>query len=234
MPAGWEKGFADAGRAYRHKGSMSQHSLNAQRLQFLLDRARQVLSPRRVMHTLGVTHLAMMLASLHGLKIVDAALAGLLHDQSKEIKPKRMLAELERAGCGLPAEDLAFPSTWHGYHAAWAARTELGIGQPAVLEAVALHTTADTGIGPLAKVMFIADLCEPTRVIKATREILRAARADLDEGFRLALVHKARHVIHQKNATLHPKAVRALRAYANLEPEELIADSAPRAGHKDF
>lgn len=213
---------------------MNQHALNAQRLQSLLDRARLVLSPRRIIHSLGVTHTAMMLASHHGLELVDAALAGLLHDQSKDIKPKRILAELEHAGCPLPHEDLDFPNTWHGIHAAWVGRSKLGIEAAAVLEAVALHSTADAGIGPLAKLIFIADMCEPNRPVAVAHEILLIACSDLDEGFRLALLHKVRHVLTMKKSTLHPKAVRALRAYANLDPEELIEGAPDMSGLGGF
>lgn len=175
-------------------------------------------------HVLGVTHTIMALAASHQLDLTEAALAGLLHDLSKEIPPDQLLQELRQMGYELPPEDADFPNTWHGLHAAAYARKHLGLDQPAVFEAVNLHTTGDAGIGPLTKALFIADLCEPNRQMKEGPAILKAARLNLDEGFRQAIVHKMRHVVNKKKALLHPRAVRALMAYANLEPRHLFRD----------
>jgi len=200
---------------------MSQNLPHSQAIQFLLDRARRMLGPRRMQHVLGVTHTAMALAAVHRLDVADVALVALLHDQSKDVAPQKLRAELETMGYPLPEEDLDYPHTWHGFHAAALGRIELGIVQPEIIEAVSLHTTADAEIGPLTKVIFIADLCEPGREIALASEILQQARRDLDEAFRRALVHKLLHVLWKKKARLHPKAVRALRAHAHLRPEQL-------------
>jgi predicted HD superfamily hydrolase involved in NAD metabolism len=209
---------------------MSLNLPHSEAIQFLLDRARRMLGPHRMLHVLGVTHTAMALAARHRLDVAQAALVGLLHDQSKEIPPQEIRAELEAMGYPLPAEDLEYPHTWHGYHAAALGRIELGLCQPEIIEAVSLHTTGDAEIGPLTKVIFIADLCEPGRSPAFAPEILRQARRDLDEAFRRALVHKLLHVLGKKKALLHPKALRALRAHAHLRPEqleELAAGDAP-------
>lgn len=190
-------------------------------VQSLLDRARRGLDPQRMIHVLGVTHTVMALAALHQIDLTDAALAGLLHDQSKSLPPEQIRHELQQMGYELPPEDLDFPHTWHGLHAAAYARQHLGLDRPEVFEAVNLHTTADAGVGPLTKALFIADLCEPNRKFKEAAEILKTARRDLDEGFRQAMMHKMRHVANKKKAKLHPRAVRALKAYACLDPHNL-------------
>lgn len=202
---------------------MTHHPhLRAEQLQNLINRARQVLSARRLHHTLGVMHTAALLASAHGLKPEEAALAALLHDQSKELHPDQIRQELAGHDVSIPAEDLAYPQTWHGLHAAEYARRELGIDDPQILEAVALHTTADAKIDDLTKILFIADLCEPNRTMEASPEILKAARADLDEGFRQALLHKTRHVLKKRKTKLHPRAERALAHYLGLRAADLL------------
>lgn len=175
-------------------------------------------------HVLGVTHTVMALAAVHQIDLTDAALAGLLHDLSKEIPPGQLREELRQMGWELPPDDADFPNTWHGLHAAVYASRHLGLDRPEVFEAVNLHTTADAGVGPLTKALFIADLCEPGRTIKEGPAILKAAHKNLDEGFRQAIVHKMRHVVNKKKSTLHPRAVRALKAYADLEPRHLLHD----------
>lgn len=194
----------------------------SQRIQFLMERAEKVLSARRMLHVMGVTHTAAALAAAHGLDVEAAAYAGLLHDQSKDVPPARIRADLAAAGEPIPAEDLDFPNTWHGFHGALLARTELGLEDPALLEAIRLHTTADAGVGALTEVLFIADLCEPSRGIEIAPEILCFAKKDLEDGFRKALAHKLRHVMTRKKMSLHPRAIRALQAFWAMTPEDLL------------
>ena len=182
-------------------------------IQSLVDHAHRGHGPHRIRHILGVTHTACTLAALHGLGVERAAAAGLLHDLFKGVSPPQILADLEVAGRSIPPEDLDHPKTWHGLRAAVYAEVELGLTDPDVLEAAALHTTADAGICPLTRVLFIADYCEPGRHIEQTDEILQVARRDLDEGFRQALLTKTAYIRSKKNRSMHPRAIRALRAW---------------------
>lgn len=181
-------------------------------IQTILERARKSLSPYRFCHVLGVTHTIMILADIHGLPLMEAAQAGLLHDISKEVKPETIRRDLERFGEPLDEEDREFPKTWHAIHAAAVARHELGIDSPEIFEAVRFHTTAEAGIGPLAIALIIADLTEPGRKPSVVGHILDIARRDLNEGFRLSLLAKIEHV-HQKHGRIHPRGLRAARAY---------------------
>ncbi len=185
----------------------------AQLIQDLTDRAADAMSPYRFQHVLGVTHTACALAAVHGLGVERAGLAGLLHDLFKETPPPRIQRELEACSVSIPPEDCDHPKTWHGLRAAVFAERELGLSDPEILEAVTLHTTGDAEIGRLARVLFVADFCEPGRRAEQAPEILRAARQDLDEGYRRALVAKTRHILGKKGRALHPRAVRALRAW---------------------
>ncbi|MCL5270382.1 MAG: bis(5'-nucleosyl)-tetraphosphatase (symmetrical) YqeK [bacterium] len=182
-------------------------------VQPLLDRLRQVLSEARMLHALGVTHVSCALAALHGLNVEHAAIAGLLHDQSKELAPDFIRTDLQRLSIHIPDEDLDFPSTWHGFHAAAVAQAEYGINEPDILQAVMLHTTGDAGMGPLAQALFIADFAEPCRRRGMAPAVLQTARRSLEEGFALALQAKARHMLGRKGFRLHPKALRALKTY---------------------
>lgn len=179
--------------------------------QSLIEHTWESLSPLRRDHVLGVTHTMVTLAAIHGLDVEAAAVAALLHDRSKEVGRERMRAELENWGEPIAAEDLDFPGLWHALHAAAWARHELGIHNPDILEAVRLHPTADEGVGPLTRLMFVADYCEPTRRRETAARVRAAARRDLDEAFRMALAAKSRHVRRKKR--LCPRAARALRAY---------------------
>ncbi len=182
-------------------------------VQSLADEAEARLSPQRFMHVLGVTHVAVDLAMRHGLNACRAAQAGLLHDISKEIAPEKLQSELRDSGVEIDPEDLDCPSIWHGIHAAQVEVRRLGLaGTPdaeELAEAVALHSTADAGMGPLAKALFVADFTEPGRGIKGSDELRRRAGDDLDAGYRRCLEIKCEYIAG-RGMKLSPRAQRAL------------------------
>lgn len=196
---------------------MTQDSSHEHLVQFLLDRARTRMSERRLLHVLGVMHIMAVLAEAHGLDREAAVLAALIHDQSKELTAEKIEHDMARMGEPIAEVDRAHPRIWHGLHAAAWARHELGVKDGAALEAIALHSTTDAEVGPLTRALYIADVCEPGRRNEAAPELLAAARRDLNEGYRMALRHKTRHVIEKQKVLLHPRSVRALRAWLNAD-----------------
>ena len=185
--------------------------------QELADDVQLRLDPRKFLHVLGVAHAAVALAMRHGVDAQWAMTAGLLHDRSKNMTPKEIEADLKERGIEIPEEDRAFPAIWHGLHAAKAIGTELDLtrgargeqGAAEIAEAVRLHSTADSPIGPLARILFIADFTEPGRDFPGLDELRRIARQSLDGGYRRVLEHKCRYMKAQ-GKTLSPRALRAL------------------------
>lgn len=201
---------------------MTQVSTHEHLVQLLLDRARMRMSERRLLHVLGVTHIMAVLAEVHELDREAAVLAGLIHDQSKELAPEKIEREMEGMGEPISGMDRAHPRIWHGLHAACWARHELGIVDETVLEAAALHSTTDAEVGPLTRALYIADICEPGRENAAAPDILTAARRDLIEGYRRALFHKTRHIVQKQKAGLHPRSVRAAHAWLGNEELKIL------------
>jgi predicted HD superfamily hydrolase involved in NAD metabolism len=197
-------------------------ALLADTLQTLTDRARRSLNPNRFLHLLGVTHTVTALAGRHGLDPGQAALAGLLHDLSKQIDPNAIKKDLAGWGIAIPPEDRDHPHTWHGLHAAEWARRKLDLNDPDILEAVTLHTTADAGVCPLTQALFVADFTEPLRGFKQAPPVLDLARRDLLEGFREALRVKVTR-LRNKGRSIHPRARRALLDFCPEEGSETIS-----------
>ncbi len=185
----------------------------AQLNQFLLDRLGHAMSRHRALHVLGVTHTVAMLAALHGMDSGQAALAALLHDQSKELHPEEIRNDLKRRGVPIPREDLEFPRIWHGLHAAVWGREERGSDGVEIFQAVSLHSTADAAVKPLTLALFIADFCEPGRHLESAPAVFAMAKQDLAEAFRMAMLCKLKHMARKKTFKLHPRALRAAQAY---------------------
>lgn len=184
-------------------------------VQSLLDELRARSRPARFLHVLGVTHVAVALAARHGVDPSRAAMAALLHDLSRETPPAELEADLARRGRPVEDDDRPVPPSWHGLHAA-ARAAEFGLapetGLAEIEEAVRLHTTADAGMGPLARVLYLADSTEPGRVYPQADELRRAARENLDAGFRACVRHKIGYA-RERGLSIGPRSERAWREH---------------------
>jgi predicted HD superfamily hydrolase involved in NAD metabolism len=180
-------------------------------LERLLDEVHRVLSARRYLHVLGVSHIAMLLAELHHLDLGHALLAALLHDISKELTPEQIATDMARWGRPIGNEDIPHPRTWHGLHAAVVAELQWDIHDADVLQAIADHTTGEADVGLLAQLLIVSDFCEPGRKIAEAPEVLALARRDLTAAFCRALDLKTQHMLAKPAFQLHSRTWRCLQ-----------------------
>ena len=126
-----------------------------------------VLTPERLQHSLGVEHVMEELAGVYSLDREQAALTGLLHDVAKDMEPERQMALATEAGIDIGHPCERDPFYLHGPVGAYVVSKRLGVGDPTVLRAIAMHTWCGEGGGglgfPLLWCLRFADLLEPTR-----------------------------------------------------------------------
>jgi predicted HD superfamily hydrolase involved in NAD metabolism len=177
----------------------------------VLNRLRPLLSPERYRHTLSVARWAEELARRHGQDPARARRAGLLHDCAKEIPGFRLAALVRRRRLAVPDREFILRhgrlGLFHAYVSADRARREFGIKDQAVLSAIARHTLGDERMGPLDKILYVADFSAPQRGFAAAARLRRLARKDLDAAFRETVRLKILYVVHGGGA-LHPQTVR--------------------------
>ena len=89
--------------------------------------------------------------------------AALLHDFARVTKGDRLLELAREYGIPITPLDERMPVFLHGPVGAEIVRRELHIENDEVLEAVRLHTIGGTGMGPVAKVVYLADKIEPSK-----------------------------------------------------------------------
>jgi predicted HD superfamily hydrolase involved in NAD metabolism len=126
------------------------------------------------------------LAGVYSLDCEQAELAGLLHDAAKDMEPERQLSLAEEAGVDIRHPCERDPFYLHGPVGAYVVSRQLGIGDPTVLSAIAMHTWCGEGGGglgfPLLWCLRFADLLEPTRGDRRwkgeLREIVYAGRLE--------------------------------------------------------
>ena len=182
------------------------------------DDARALLAKRLRPESLGhcerVAEIARGLAVRLGADAEQAALAGLLHDWSRDESTEELL-DFAR-GHGLPVSDVdrAVPYLLHaGVAAVQVSEAFPGI-DPAVVGAIASHTLGEAGMTDLMRIVYVADTIEPARTFDGVEELRRLASdpaATLAEVcfacYRRSLMH-----IVDSGRRIHPDSVRAWNA----------------------
>ena len=161
--------------------------------------------------------MAERLASRYGVSRLQARLAGMLHDLARLWRADDLLAYAAGHGMPISGEERAAPVLLHAAIGAELARTELGVGDPDVMGAIARHTIARPGMTDLEKVVYIADTIEPSRTFPERATLEAAAFRSLDEGLLACVGESFRYL-----------SARQLRA--NQETMQLYEDLVQRAG----
>ncbi len=160
-------------------------------LYFSSERAvlRGLISPRRYAHCLDAAGLAVKLAPRLGLPAQQAAAAALAHDCAREMPPAALVRYAARHAPRAPLlRETAreAPVLLHAWAGAARARELLGLRDPAVSEAIALHATGAPGMGPLARLIYVCDLACPGRDFEEARLVRELAFGDFEAAFRAA------------------------------------------------
>ncbi len=136
------------------------NNLDVEELKKLLHKS---VSERIYIHCLKTMELSMKLAKHHGVSEKKAAIAGLLHDCGK-LKGKS-IGNLEHANVGYEK-----------------AKSEYGVLDESILNAILYHTTGRKSMTMLEKIIFIADKSEPDRKYEKVDKIRELMYTDIDRA----------------------------------------------------
>ncbi len=172
------------------------------------EKLKKSLSEKRYRHSLGVCDEAVRLAERYGADKDKAYTAGLLHDCAKGYNTDKQIKLCKELGVELDDITLACPGVIHAPLGAVIAKEEYGVTDCETLEAIRRHTVAAEAASLLDKIIYIADMIEPTRSFSGVDELRKAAYEDIDKAFMLAL--KQSIIFNtQKNNIVHPNTIYA-------------------------
>ena len=136
----------------------------------------------RMTHTVGVMYTCAALAMAHGYDLIDAQVAGLLHDSAKCIPAKKKLKMCEEHKIVVTDFEKEHSFLLHAKLGAYIAREKYGVKNEEILTAITYHTTGRAQMSTLEKIVYIADYIEPMRdKAQHLPEIRKLAFQDLDE-----------------------------------------------------
>jgi nicotinate-nucleotide adenylyltransferase len=144
---------------------------------------RGILNCSRFIHSRNTALLSRDLCLRFGLDPKKGYLAGIAHDMCKSMDDDELIRIARADGGSISKLEKKKPGLLHARAAAVLARKRYGIGDRDVIDAIQFHTTGAKKMGSLAKVLYVADKIEVSRidVDPALREI--GEGIDLDTIF---------------------------------------------------
>ncbi|MGX4645231.1 bis(5'-nucleosyl)-tetraphosphatase (symmetrical) YqeK [Holzapfeliella sp. JNUCC 80] len=171
----------------------------------IIEKAKNKLSQGRFDHCVRVSQTAQQLAEKYGVDQNLAALAGFVHDYAKEVPVEDYIKTIKTQNFD---QDLLNYNRgiWHGIVGAYYIEQELKITNADILTAVKRHTTADTQMTDLDKIVFMADYIEPGRHFSGVEEARKLTNQSLDLGVAYQLQQTLLYLI-KNNFKVYPKTL---------------------------
>lgn len=186
-----------------------------------LPRLREMMSAHRFKHTLGVRKEALRLAALHGIPLLKAAAAGLLHDCAKGM-PQAEMEKIAREGRLVAGKEmLSSGAMLHGPVGAYVAQKQFGIRDQDVLNAIRSHTVGRPGMSALELCIFVADAAEEGREPYPGLEEIRLLSRHSLAAAALYSLRTTREYVERSGRPFFPIAIEtAAWLEKSLTPEE--------------
>lgn len=169
----------------------------------------QQLTTSRYQHSLGVADTAAALARRFGMNEERARVAGLLHDCGRTYEVTELPLEARRRGIPIGKIESAMPLLLHAYVGAYLIYEVYGVNDAAIAQAIWRHTVGGANMTALDKIIYFADMIEPSRTYPEVERLRELARtASLDEMMLVGLTESILFVA-QKGGLIHPDTVTA-------------------------
>lgn len=174
------------------------------------------LTPKRFAHTQEVAQLSRKMAKCYGINKEKAYLAGLLHDVAKNFDDEEKLKLYEEYGLKQDTIILKQPELAHSFLGAVIAENEFLVNDEDILNAIRYHTTGRKNMSMLEKIVYLADMTEPTRrSFPQLEEIRQLLFTDIDKALTLALKSSI-DFCKSKEVIIHPLSLEAYEYYNNI------------------
>lgn len=167
---------------------------------------------KRFAHCVRVSETSRKLAKLNNYDEDKAALAGFVHDYAKQVPIEEYRKVIKEQDFD---KDLLNwnRAIWHGIVGTYFIKRDLKITDPEILQAVWRHTTADTEMTVLDKIVFMADFIEPGRNFPGVDQARKITFENLDAGVGYQLAHTLEFLIEQRNK-IYPRTLLAYNVWS--------------------
>ncbi len=180
------------------------------------------LSPKRYMHSVGVAYLSASLAYVYGVPGDKALVAGILHDNAKEIDNNTLIELCDYDKVRLTDAERRNPGLIHPRYGAYLAKALYDIEDEDIINAISNHTVGRENMSRLEQIVFCADFLEPMRTQKTEPSLdrLRAlAFKDIDLATVLILMN-VNSYIKTRPESIDPQSIVTMEFYKKKVKED--------------
>lgn len=179
----------------------------------LYHRIKQILKSKRFEHTMGVVKTAINLAHIYSQDIEKVRIAALLHDCAKHMGKDEMIEICMEYDTNFDVRQCS-TAVLHSKAGAILARTQYGIYDEEILDAIFYHTTGKPEMSMLAKIIFVSDYIEPNRTHSEALPMLRElALTDLNRTTALILRDTLKYLDTKSNELIDEMTEKAFYYY---------------------
>lgn len=156
--------------------------MTALNLEYYKGIIKERMGEKRYIHSVNVAKVAKHLAEKYGADVEKAVIAGILHDVTKETPYDIQLKIMQENGIILDSVQQVSPKLWHAISGSVYVKTQLGITDAEILNAIHYHTSGRENMSLLEKVIFVADFIGEERDYKGVDVMRKKAESSLDEA----------------------------------------------------
>ena len=185
------------------------------------------LSAKRYVHSLNVAAECRKLAIKYGEDPDKAYFAGLLHDICKELPDDEQKALVLKSSFTVCREELETRSLWHAIAGAYFIKTEFGVEDIDILNAVRFHTVGRPGMSRLEEIVYLGDLISADRDYKDVDRMRKLSYSSLNAAMLEAFAFSIKSVV-KKGGLVPVCTAEGYNFYTRLQIEEKNKVSAKR------
>ena len=168
---------------------------------------KERLSEKRYLHSIGTMKMSIKLAKIYNFNENIAALTGLAHDIGKEISNEEKIKYAQENNIEIDEIEKNNIGLLHGKIGADIVKKEYGFSEE-MQQAIKYHTTANTKMSMLDKIIFVSDKIEETRNYIDIEDYRELAIKDIDACVIKILEFTIIDNIN-KNKLIHPNSILA-------------------------
>ena len=161
------------------------------------DYVKENLKVGRYNHTLGVVNTAVELAKIFGEDQKKAEIAALCHDVAKNMDLEQLRKIIDEENITLSIDEENTKELWHSIAGPIIAKNIFKINDEEILSAMRWHTTGKENMSNLDKIVYLADLIEPSREFDGIDEIRSISYKSLDLAMIKALTHTTIYLLNK-------------------------------------
>ncbi|RDI44037.1 bis(5'-nucleosyl)-tetraphosphatase (symmetrical) YqeK [Falsibacillus pallidus] len=163
------------------------------------------MTEHRYVHTLGVVQTSIDLAERFGADVEKAEIAAIFHDYAK-FRPKDEMRDIITSQKMDPRLLEHNEELWHAPVGAYLVKSEAGIDDAEILDAIRYHTSGRKNMTLLEKVVYLADYIEPGRHFQGVEEVRELAKSDLN-GALIQSIKNTITFLMKRNQAVFPDTV---------------------------